>query len=557
MFCKILESCTQKIKGLPRWAGWLFCALAALAGAISLLYLWRVLYDLDLRPEIDQKILLLGLAGVALAGVGAAFGVSRVKDTAAKGALVIFLCGMLFAFVNPPMQAPDEYTHYLRAYSISQGHFDFDGSREYPEDVARLYETFPGAWVNAHTSIGSFEDEETGEETYYSSAGYALKRYEEGGKVYSVLDSFQEYLDGGEAEPVTEPILVMILPLVPQAVGMALARLLGLGALGCLYGGRLVNLLAYTGLCWLALKNTRRARPLFLAFMLCPLSLYLGGSLSYDATLLGCYYLMLSFLDKEEFTRWDAGWFLFALGWANMAKPAINLLWLFVPLVIAGRKWKLKTKFWLFTGAGLAVALGITFFTTWYGNFFRHDYDLSALGRMIEGADQIPQLLFVLRYLPRYLAVMVQTLYENQFFLGQLGLFGALDLDIPLLDLTAPMVLLVAAFLSVPKKENRLEPQRAFGLGGFGLVYLAGAMTAMYITYTPVGMVRIIGLQARYFLPVFLAFYWLAAQALSRYLAPVSRKKETLGLPLFGIYGAVGALLLFQHYYIGPIYTIG
>ncbi len=557
MFCKFLDSCTQKIKGLPRWAGWLFCALAALAGALSLLYLWRVLYDLDLRPEIDQKILLLGLAGVALAGVGAAFGVSRVKDTAAKGALVIFLCGMLFAFVNPPMQAPDEYTHYLRAYSISQGHFDFDGSREYPEDVARLYETFPGAWVNAHTSIGSFEDEETGEETYYSSAGYALKRYEEGGKVYSVLDSFQEYLDGGEAQPLTEPILVMILPLVPQALGMALARLFGLGALGCLYGGRLVNLLAYAGLCWLALKNTRRARPLFLAFALCPLSLYLGASLSYDATLLGCYYLMLSFLDKETFTRRDAGWFLFAFAWVNMAKPAINLLWVFVPLVIAARQWKLRLKPWLFGAGALVLAAGVTFFTTWYGNFFRHDYDLSAFARMIEGADQVPQLLFVLRYLPRYLAVMVQTLYENQFFLGQLGLFGALDLDIPLLDVTAPMVLLAAAVLSVPKKEKRLAPQTAFGLGGFGLVYLAGAMTAMYITYTPVGMVRIIGLQARYFLPVFLAFYWLAAQGLGRYLAPAPGKKESTGLPLFGLYGALGALLLFQHYYIGPIYTIG
>ena len=36
------------------------------------------------------------------------------------------------------------------------------------------------------------------------------------------------------------------------------------------------------------------------------------------------------------------------------------------------------------------------------------------------------------------------------------------------------------------------------------LVYAAGAMAAMYITYTPVGMVRIVGLQARYFLCVWL-----------------------------------------------------
>ena len=45
---------------------------------------------------------------------------------------------------------------------------------------------------------------------------------------------------------VTEPISFLILPFLPGALGMALARLFGLGALGCLYGGRLVNLLAYT-----------------------------------------------------------------------------------------------------------------------------------------------------------------------------------------------------------------------------------------------------------------------------------------------------------------------
>ena len=76
------------------------------------------------------------------------------KDLRQKGAVCIFLCGLLFAFANPPLQTPDEADHYLRTYAISTGHFDFDASRTYPDDVAYLLEAFPGAWVNAHTSAG-------------------------------------------------------------------------------------------------------------------------------------------------------------------------------------------------------------------------------------------------------------------------------------------------------------------------------------------------------------------------------------------------------------------
>ena len=55
---------------------------------------------------------------------------------------------------QPAAATPDEADHYLRTYAISTGHFDFDASRTYPDDVAYLLEAFPGAWVNAHTSAG-------------------------------------------------------------------------------------------------------------------------------------------------------------------------------------------------------------------------------------------------------------------------------------------------------------------------------------------------------------------------------------------------------------------
>ena len=116
---------------------------------------------------------------------------------------------------------------------------------------------------------------------------------------------------------VTEPVSFLILPFLPGALGMALARLFGLGALGCLYGGRLVNLLAYTALCYAALRSAHKCRSAFLCIMLMPMSLYMGASLSYDATLLGCYYLMLALLTRDEWNDKTALFYALACVFAN------------------------------------------------------------------------------------------------------------------------------------------------------------------------------------------------------------------------------------------------
>ena len=84
------------------------------------------------RTTRNNLIFLLAVGAVAL--------VRRLPGFAARGAACILLCGVLFAFANPPLQTPDETDHYLRTYAISQGRFDFDYDRTYPEDVARLVE---------------------------------------------------------------------------------------------------------------------------------------------------------------------------------------------------------------------------------------------------------------------------------------------------------------------------------------------------------------------------------------------------------------------------------
>lgn len=544
----------RRLPRLPAWAGWLLGLAPVTALAVGLVYYWRVFYSFD---RMAAGLFTLLACTVAWALYLAVFLAVRFgRSFAGRAAVCIFVCGALFCFANPPLQAPDETDHYLRSYAISLGRLDFDADRGYPEDVDRLLAAFPGAWVNAHTSVGWGENSQ-GAEAPYDSSGYALKQWGEDGEVLSVADSFAQYLSGEPAkEKVTEPISLMILPFVPQALGMVLARLIGLGALGCLYAGRLANLACYTLLCWLALRGCRRYQPVFLGVMLLPLSLYMAASLSYDATLLGFYYLVASYYCRDEIRDRDVYAFFAAFVLMNVAKPYINLLWIVLPLILPRRAWKTRWKKWQVALAGLAGALLVTRFIEWYGVAFRHNY--GTIERMIEGVEQLPQLAFILSNPLRYIAVLFGTLYENEFFIGQLGVFGSLDLPIPLLNILCPAVLLFCAALSVHEKSS-LRPLPAAGLGALSVVYIAGAMTAMYITYTPVGMVRVIGLQARYFLPVFLMLLVLVAALLSHVLEPKlagTGKALNVALVTAGGTAVLGAVLLFQHWFIGPVYTI-
>ena len=95
----------------------------------------------------------------------------------------------------------------------------------------------------------------------------------------------------------------------------------------------------------------------------------------------------------------------------------------------------------------LLLALGVNWLIEWYGGAFRYHY--GTIGRMLDGVDQMPQLKFVLSNPLRFAAVLLGTLYENDFFIGQLGIFGNLDLPVGVINTTAGAMLLLGAVLGV------------------------------------------------------------------------------------------------------------
>lgn len=542
-----------KKSSLPAFLPWAAGLFAVLAGGAALVYYWRVFYSYGQYPfaHIPAAALTALVCGVLVCGLAAAWAVRRfVKSFCAKAAAAIFCVGLLFVFVNPPLQAPDEHSHFLRAYSMAQGHFDFDGARQYPDDVSALMASFGVAWTNAHDGSTIKARTETPMENPAPADTVSGECITEGYVRYAQL------LQSGEAAALpktTEPYLFVLLPLIPQAVGIAVARLLGYSALGALYGGRVANLLFYTFLCWAALKNCKRYRGVFLACMLLPLSLFLAASCSYDGMILGLYFFAASYYCKDEIT--DRDLWLFGIAYFVMCSAKINnVLWILLPLVLPKKAWRARLKKWQ---AALAVVGAFAVCNAALAAYVAAvRYNLPDIGRTILEADAMAQLQFMLQNPLRTAAVFLGTLYENDFFLFRMGVFGSTDLAIPVLNTLSALSLCLGAALSVHEKSS-LTPRSAVGLFVLAAAYIVSVMAGLYLTYTPVAMVRVVGLQARYFLPAFLMLFVLLAALLSHVLevkpAALSQRAQTLSLAACTLFGVYGALLLFQHYFVGPV----
>lgn len=196
--------------------------------------------------------------------------VRRAKAHVSFGLLAAVL-GLVFALVTPPLAGPDEYVHAAAAYSLA----------------SRLSGQ-PGV-------AGAYDDNGVYRSQLPMRACDAPHMRAVSGEVGPM--AYKEMADGlfsaGNSGALTESVEVRApdnlqpAQYLPQALGMLLARALGLGFYAMLLLGRLGNLAAYVALAALAVRIVPRGKNIFFAVGLLPMCLSLAGSLSADTAVLG------------------------------------------------------------------------------------------------------------------------------------------------------------------------------------------------------------------------------------------------------------------------------
>lgn len=439
--------------------------------------------------------------------------------------LLLFVLGLVFVYATPPNQVPDENTHFLRSYTMAQGQWGFDENHQFPNDVNLLIQHFPVAYNN----------------------GYKAR---EGATVYHRFVRYANAVKNGDTADNMGIFIFQVIPYIPGAIGIFLAKLAGFGALGAFYANRIANLAFYCTCCYFALKFCGRFRVIMFTLMSLPLTVFMAASCNSDSFLFALMFLMFASVLSDSFDNVKA--VVFALSFAVLTTCKMSYI-VFLPLIfcVPKEKWTLKFKDknisrLVYLAFSLVVLLLVYQGTALYVQAFSN---YGVIQRPIEDSRPVEQLIFILKNPLRYVAVFVDTLKNNAFFLFSGGLLGWMDVNLPLISYCTPLVVMLACVkqAGVFRKEdiNKTVIFLICSLLTYGVV-----LTGLYLSWTPVTLPQIIGLQMRYLCPAFMGLCMVIGQYFSTRTKENVKNTDYSCICTSYVFTIIAAVLMLIVYYL-------
>lgn len=189
----------------------------------------------------------------------------RKKTSIQKlGTIAIIILGMFYMTALTPFSVPDELVHYVAGHQFS------------------------------NVLLLDFENVNSIEERFYDFDGFT-GHYNTKQSRYAVIERMiepntnRELIELGENSLLSYPLMY-----VPQALGIAIGRVLSLDMIYIFYLGRLFNLLFFALLINLALRVIPKYHSILIFIAILPMSLQQAASYSYDGFIIGITALFVS-----------------------------------------------------------------------------------------------------------------------------------------------------------------------------------------------------------------------------------------------------------------------
>lgn len=405
--------------------------------------------------------------------------------------------GLLFVFLIPPMQAPDEHMHLYRSYqTASFGIF----AEEFKEGGETRY----GSRIPVSLEAAS-------NEMRMPVAGNPALEFNSSllGKYASMpLNEYDTVLVKTEAVNVYSPV-----PYIPQAVGMGVGKIFNTPPLFIIWLGRIANLVFWLVAVYWAIRLLPFAKWGLVVLALNPVTTTLAASLSGDSVSIGLAFLFVSLIfwtrktQKKQPNSMRIITVLASIAIVLCLTKPTNLLLLPLLLMVPRDMFwgRLRLKLFVTTAiialafaTGLAWNIGTKPILEIATETLRPGYGVSPSGQM--------------SYIFSNPVEYTTTVINNFVYVGgassanavlgtYLGVFGWLDSSIPLWTQILYVVVLVIAVLYQYGRGVYFSIWcKVILLVVFALTFGA-AVTAMYLNYTPVGAKIFEGVQGRYFMP--------------------------------------------------------
>lgn len=483
---------------------------AAAAAAVSaLLTAWHFLDIKAAAAECGDSFLVLNymLLTVYLAAVcAAAWYLIRIRKAAyhISIGILIMLLGAANIFVFKGLSAPDEVSHYISAYRLSNEIMHQPVTDEYGQVYVRACDLF-------------LEDTEDRMDAVRAANEAGIEDFDRELVIFGQTldeDVYRVYHDGlpDRADTDEDPALscqwtVNTTPAayIPQAIGISLARLIGLGPIGLISLGKLFNLIFFALMSSYAVYIIPKGKDIICSAALLPMTLHLAGSMSYDVFTVSCSFVFIAVIIN---IRYEGGsvrkYIVSALVLALLApcKLVYSLLIMLVFMLICEARGRKRREYIVFGAACLLLA-GASMYLVNHAVIGGY---AAAEETVIEWADEAEG--YTLSYLMHRPKELIDIFYRSfmmmsgNWFATMFGIYlGNQD---PVLNVPYPVIGLLAAGLLVTAagSDIRLKGlERCTAAVTFAAV-LAALMGSMLIAYTPMSSPYIQGVQGRYLLPV-------------------------------------------------------
>ncbi|MCE7699887.1 MAG: DUF2142 domain-containing protein, partial [Methanobacterium paludis] len=211
--------------------------------------------------------------------------INRLKNVKPQTAFIIIglVYGLCFLMVTPPFQVPDEPAHFYKAFYLSDGHL-------IPEKVD-ITEGFylPQSVVNLTNS-------------YHDLISDPAKNKQKKGLVNNFLNMPLEN-DNKVTVNISNVAAYPPAPYLASAAVINIGKLFNVSPLLLMYLCRLINLLIWILLIYMAIKLTPIHKWVFLLLSLMPMTLYQAASVSADSLTIALSFLVIAMFLKFSFDK--------------------------------------------------------------------------------------------------------------------------------------------------------------------------------------------------------------------------------------------------------------
>ena len=455
----------------------LFALIMIVIGIFFEFYMYFQLVSTNAKINNVYKFLFLGLCIATNIFCFIAFLIIKRKEKLKQEIvfLVVSICfGVIYLIFIPSMLGTDELPHFLRSYQISVG----DVIVKHPEKDSTL---IPKS-LSEITSVPEFKNRYS-KEKIFKATNYKDKVKIWNGNVTSIKYS---------------PI-----PYLPQIAGFIIAKFLHLSPIFTLFCVRFSNFCVWLILGFFAMKLLPVKKTFATLLYTSPAVLSLVATCSGDAFALGIMFLMVAYIlnlikSSRKITKKDyIVLLLLALGLSTY--KMFYVIFILLMLLIPNKSFKNLRHKLLFLGSIFILALLTDYL--WFS--------LTSINSTIQNPELSKQLHFVLTHPIHYFMTFINTFFQDLYYYIS-NIVGGTEMCYGIVKLNQifviPYIIILVISYYDGEKNVKLNNISKIFILLICLLLIGLVSTALYLDWTShkmgIGTNIIIGVQARYFIPL-------------------------------------------------------